>query len=84
MAFTDTLEWTECKATVGLLVCTVYTDGQQYKPCVLCETGFKDRVPFGLCHFLVIAHVIFSMQYQYLGTILHLPYTNQRKVVNHC
>ena len=45
-AFTDTLEWPECnsdKATVGSVVCTVYTDGQPYKPCVLCETGFKNR-----------------------------------------
>ena len=44
MAFTDTLEWPECnsdKATVGSVVCMVYTDGQPYKPCVLCETGFK-------------------------------------------
>ena len=45
-AFTDTLEWPEYnsdKATVGLVVhvCTVYTDGQPYKPCVLCQTGFK-------------------------------------------
>ena len=50
MAFTDTLEWPKCdsdKATVGSVVCTVYTDGQPYKPCVQCETGFKhiDRVP---------------------------------------
>ena len=29
------------KATVGSVVCTVYTDGQPYKPCVLCETGLK-------------------------------------------
>ena len=29
------------KARVGLVVCTVYTDGQLYKPCVLCQTGFK-------------------------------------------
>ena len=39
----DTLEWPGCnsnKARVGL--CTVYTDGQPYKPCVLCETGLKD------------------------------------------
>ena len=42
--FTDTLEWPECnsdKATVGSVVCTVYTDGQPYKPCVLCVTGFR-------------------------------------------
>ena len=35
--FHDTLEWPECnsdKATVGSVVCTVYTDGQPYKPCV--------------------------------------------------
>ena len=46
-AFTDTLEWPECnspecnsdKATVGSVLCTVYTDGQPHKPCVLCETG---------------------------------------------
>ena len=24
------------------VVCTVYTDGQPYKPCVLCETGLTD------------------------------------------
>ena len=43
-AFTDTLEWPECnsdKATVGSVVCTVYTGGQPYKPCVLCQTGFN-------------------------------------------
>ena len=43
-AFTDTLEWPECnsdKATVGSVVCTVYTDGQPYKPCILCETGLS-------------------------------------------
>ena len=43
-AFTDTLEWPECnsdKATVGSVVCTVYTDRQPYKPCVLCQTGLK-------------------------------------------
>ena len=28
------------KATVGSIVCKVYTDGQPYKPCVLCQTGF--------------------------------------------
>ena len=42
-AFTDTLDWPECnsdKATVGSVVCTVYTDGKPSKPCVLCETGF--------------------------------------------
>ena len=40
----DTLEWPECnsdKTTVGSAVCTVYTDGQPYKPCVLCQTGFR-------------------------------------------
>ena len=44
MAFTDTLESPKCnsdKAMVGSVVCTVYTDGQPYKPCILCETGFK-------------------------------------------
>ena len=43
-AFKDTLEWPECysdKATVGSVVCMVYMDGQPYKPCVLCETGFN-------------------------------------------
>ena len=43
-AFTDTLEWPECnsdKATVGSVVCTVYTDGQPYKPCGLCQTGLR-------------------------------------------
>ena len=43
----DTLEWPECnsdKATVGSVVCTVYTDGQPYKPCVLCQTGFMSRI----------------------------------------
>ena len=42
-AFTDTLEWPECnsdKAMVGSVVCTVYTDGQMYKLCALCQTGF--------------------------------------------
>ena len=37
------LEWPECnseKARVGSVVCTVYTDGQPCKPCVLCQTGF--------------------------------------------
>ena len=29
------------KATVGSVVCTVYMDGQPYKPCVLCQTGFR-------------------------------------------
>jgi hypothetical protein len=46
-AFTDKLEWPECKsdnATVGLVVCTVYTGGQPYKPCVLCETGLKHKI----------------------------------------
>ena len=46
MAFTDTLEWPKCnsdKATVGSVVCTVYTDGQPYKPCVLGETGLRLR-----------------------------------------
>ena len=41
-AFTDTLEWPERnsdKATVGSVVCTVYMDGQPYKPCVLCRTA---------------------------------------------
>ena len=28
---------------VGSVVCTVYTDGQPYNPCVLCETGFKGK-----------------------------------------
>ena len=40
----DTHEWPECnsdKATVGSVVCMVYTDGQPYKPCVLCQTGLK-------------------------------------------
>ena len=40
-AFTDTLEWPECnsdKATVGSVVCTVYTGDQPYKPCVLCQS----------------------------------------------
>ena len=32
------------KATVGSVVCTVYTDGQPYKPFVLCQTGFRCRV----------------------------------------
>ena len=44
VSFMDTLEWPECnsdKATVGSVVCTVYTDGQPYKLCVLCETGLK-------------------------------------------
>ena len=43
----DTLEWPEGnwdKATIGSVVCTVYTDGQPYKPCVLCETGFTGVV----------------------------------------
>ena len=43
----DTLEWPKCnsdKAKVGSVVCTVYTDGQPYKPCVLCETGFNCQV----------------------------------------
>ena len=46
-AFTDTLEWPECnsdKATVGSVVCTVYTDDKPYKPCVLCETGLTLRI----------------------------------------
>ena len=46
-AFTDTLEWPECnsdKATVGSVVCTVYTDSKPYKPCVLCETGLTGSV----------------------------------------
>ena len=35
----NALKWPKCnldKATVGWVVCTVYTDGQPYKPCVLC------------------------------------------------
>ena len=43
-AFTDTLEWPECnseKATVCSVKCTVYTDCQPYKSCVLCQTGFN-------------------------------------------
>ena len=54
-AFTDTLEWPECnsdKATVGSVVCTVYTDGQTYKPCVLCETGLKHKCHHSLNQFL--------------------------------
>ena len=42
--FTDTLEWPEYysdKVTVGSVVCTVYTDGQPYKLCVLCQTGIS-------------------------------------------
>ena len=42
LTFTDTLECPECNSdriTVGSVVCTVYTDGQPYKPCVLCQTG---------------------------------------------
>ena len=53
MAFTDTLQWPECnsdKATVGSVVCTVYTGGQPYKPCVLCETGLT-------CHELRIIRI---------------------------
>ena len=30
------------KATFGSVVCTVYMDGQPYKPCVLCQTGFRE------------------------------------------
>jgi len=40
--FTDTLEWPECnldQATVGSVVCTVYTSGQPCKPCGLFEIG---------------------------------------------
>ena len=40
----DSLERPECnsdKAMVGLVVCTVYMDGQPYKLCVLCEIGFS-------------------------------------------
>ena len=40
----DTLEWPKCnsdKATVGSVACTVYMDGQPYKLCVLCQTGFS-------------------------------------------
>ena len=42
----DTLEWPEYnsdKATVGSVVCMVYTGGQPYKPCVLCETGLRKK-----------------------------------------
>ena len=45
-AYTDTLEWPECKsdkATVYSVVCTVYTGGQPCKPCVLCETGLRNE-----------------------------------------
>ena len=44
MAFTDALEWPECNsdmATVGSVVCTVFTNGQPYKPSVRFETGLK-------------------------------------------
>ena len=27
---------------VGSVVCTVYMDGQRYKPCVLCRTGLRE------------------------------------------
>ena len=42
----NTLKWPECnsdKGMVGSVVCTVYTDGQPYKPCVLCRTGFTEH-----------------------------------------
>ena len=44
--------WPECnsnKAKVGSVLCTVYTNGKPYKPCVLCETGFtgNDLISFG-------------------------------------
>ena len=45
--FHRSLEWPECnsdKATVGSVICTVYTDGKPYKPCVLCETGFSEWI----------------------------------------
>ena len=48
--FTDTLKWPECnsdKATVGSDACTVYTDGQPYKSCVLCGKGLT--ISFNIC-----------------------------------
>ena len=39
------------KATVGSVVWKVYTDGQPYKPCVLCQTGFRCML---LWYFLVL------------------------------
>ena len=54
MAFTNTLKWPKCnsdKAMVGSVVCTVYTDGQPYKPCVLCQTGLSSLKQSGLASF---------------------------------
>ena len=39
--YTRMAECNSDKATVGSVVCTVYTDGQPYEPCVLCQTGFS-------------------------------------------
>ena len=67
-AFTDTLERPECnsdKATVGSVVCTVYTDGLPYKPCVLCQTGLKDSK-----NAKIEIHKIFSfLMYRDLATM---------------
>ena len=50
---------------------------------VIASLGFKGRVWFGLCHFLVSAHVIF-VQSSRQPAVFHFPYMNQQKVVNHC
>jgi len=45
MAFKATLERPECnsiQATVVSVVCTAYTGGQPFKPCVMCEIGFSN------------------------------------------
>ena len=40
--YTRMAECNSDKAAVGSVVCTVHTDGQPYKPCVLCERGLND------------------------------------------
>ena len=57
----DTLKWPECnsdEAMVGSVVCTVYTDGQPHKLCVLCQTGLR------VCNENLIFLFLNSMRHQ--------------------
>ena len=49
------------EATVGLVICTAYMDGQPYKPCVLCQTGFRYRT---------VSHCL-SLSCTIANTIIH-------------
>ena len=49
---------------VGLVVCTVYTDDQPYKPCVLCQTGLTvcQSYDFGTYPILCIKHMLHQIK----------------------